>query len=68
MTIKVIAQSDAERRQETMELFVKIKPFLDEGCSYNKALKCAGIMSENHSWRARRWTRDIVEYAKEKGY
>lgn len=65
--MKVIETSTAERRQETRELFDKVKPFLDDGLSYDKALKQAGVMSAR-SWRQRAYTRDVVELAKEHGY
>ena len=66
--MKVIETSTAERKQETRELFDKVKPFLDDGLSYNKALKQAGIMETGLSWRQRAYTRDVVELAKEHGY
>ena len=66
--MKVIETSTAERKQETRELFDKVKPFLDDGLSYNKALKQAGIMRTGLSWRQRAYTRDVVELAKEQGY
>lgn len=66
--MKVIETSTAERRQETRELFDKVKPFLDAGLSYDKALKQAGIMVTCRSWRQRAYTRDVVELAKEHGY
>lgn len=66
--MKVIETSTAERRQETRELFDKVKPFLDDGLSYDKALKQAGIMGTGLSWRQRAYTRDVVELAKEHGY
>lgn len=65
--IKIIEQSTDERMKETQELFNKVKPFLDEGYSYDKALKKAGLMTAN-SWKQRAYTREIVEYAKKQGY
>lgn len=65
--IKIIEQSTDERMKETQELFNKVKPFLDECCSYDKALKKAGLMTAN-SWKQRAYTREIVEYAKKQGY
>ena len=65
--ISIVEQSTAERGQETRELFDKVKPFLDEGLSYDKALKQAGLMTAN-SWKQRAYTRDLVDYAKKQGY
>lgn len=66
--IKVIEQSTSERNDETCKLFHQIKPFLDEGLSYNKAFVKAGLFSNNHSWRSRKWSRDVVGYAVGQGY
>lgn len=65
--ITVIGQSTDERKQETLDSFDKIKPLLDEGYSYDKALKKAGLMTAN-SWKQRAYTREIVEHAKKQGY
>ena len=39
MSFKVISQSTKEREQETIDLFNKAKPYLDDGCSYRSALQ-----------------------------
>lgn len=66
--IKVIQQSESEQKQETIELFQQIKPYLDKGYSWNKAFEKVGLVYGYQSWKARRWTRDVVEYAKTLGY
>lgn len=66
--VKVIQQSTSERMEETRTGFNKIKPFLDNGFSYNESLRKAGLMSVKGSWRNRAWTRDVIEYAKKQGY
>lgn len=38
MNFKVISQSTKEREQETIDLFNKVKPYLDDGCSYRLAI------------------------------
>ena len=38
MNFKVISQSTKEREQETIDLFNKAKPYLDEGFSYHLAI------------------------------
>ena len=67
--ITVITQSTNERKQETREDFNGLKPFLDKGYSYNKALREAGLInSPTQSWCARARTRDVIEYAKKHEY
>lgn len=70
--ITVIEQSTSERLEETRQLFLQIKPFLDEGLSFNKAFLEAGLFSSKNklkvSWRNYGWSRDVVEYAKKQGY
>lgn len=67
--ITVISQSTSERLEETRQLFLQVKPFLDEGLSFKKAFLKAGLFpSENHSVSNQKWSRDVVEYAKKQGY
>ena len=66
--IKVISQSTSEYMEEIHEIFHKIKPFLDEGYSWNKSFQRAGLLKKNVSWRHNAWSRDAVEYAKTQGY
>ena len=63
--ITIIETSTSERNAETVELFNKIKPLLDNGHSFNSALKLIGY---NHWTHSRGWYRDLVDYAKSKGY
>ncbi|MBQ6351114.1 MAG: hypothetical protein IJI42_09325 [Methanobrevibacter sp.] len=70
--ITVITQSTSERLEETRQLFQQIKPFLDEGLSFNKAFLRAGLFSSKYkdhiSWCNYGWSREVVEYAKKQGY
>lgn len=66
--ITVISQTQKEIEEETREIFMKIKPFLDKNYSFNQAFRKAGLLNENQSCKARKWTRDVVEYAKKQGY
>lgn len=68
MTLKVIEQTTEERKNETRQLFKKIKPFLEEGYSYNKSLVKAGLMHHKRSWVNTARTRDVIAYAKKQGY
>lgn len=64
--IKVIQQSTAERKQETIELFQKIKPLLDKGYSFTKAItKVTDLNVTNYR---NGWFKDLIDYAKTQGY
>ena len=68
MNFKVISQSTKEREQETIDLFNKAKPYLDEGFSYRLAIiKALGLNSNNSHGNAK-WYRDFIEYADAHGY
>ena len=68
--IKVISQSTHERRMETVDLFNKIKPFLDEGFIYSSAVARVilgeGVSNNNLSQYA--WYKELVEYGESQGY
>ena len=68
MNFKVISQSTKEREQETIDLFNKAKPYLDEGFSYRLAIIKALGLNPNNSFGNARWYRDFVEYADAHGY
>jgi len=61
--IKVIETSTDERNQETVELYNKINPLLEQGMSITKALKKLGYHPSTQSWY-----RDLLDYAIERGY
>ena len=68
MDFKVICQSTKEREQETIDLFNKAKPYLDEGFSYRSAvIKALGLNPNRHHSNAK-WYRDFIEYADAHGY
>ena len=68
MNFKVISQSTKEREQETIDLFNKTKPYLDDGCSYRLALQKVLGKKPTCSFSERRWYKDFVEYADAHGY
>ena len=68
MSFKVISQSTKEREQETIDLFNKIKPYLNEGFSYRSAIIKALGLNPNNSFGNARWYRDFIEYADAHGY
>ena len=64
--IRIVEQSTAEREQETRELFEKIRPLLDNGCTYNKALRhVRGLRSLNTK---NGWYKDVIAYGERMGY
>ena len=66
MTITVIETSTAERRQETIQLFHKIKPLLDKGYNFKQALnEACNIEVYNYK---NGWFKDLIDYAKKQGY
>ena len=68
MNFKVICQSTKEREQETIDLFNKAKPYLDDGCSYRLAIMKVLGLKPTCSFSDARWYKDFVEYADAHGY
>ena len=68
MSIKVICQSTKEREQETIDLFNKAKPYLDDGCSYRLALMKTLRLKPNSSFSHFSWYKEFMEYADAHGY
>ena len=68
MGIKVISQATKEREQETIDLFNKAKPYLDDGCSYRLALQKVLGKKQTCSFGNARWYKEFVEYADAHGY
>ena len=68
MNFKVISQSTKEREQETIDLFNKAKPYLDDGCSYRLAIMKVLGLKPNYIFSNRGWYKDFMEYADAHGY
>ena len=68
MNFKVVCQSTKEREQETIDLFNKITPYLDDGFSYRLAIIKALGLNQNKSFGNARWYRDFIDYADAHGY
>ena len=60
----IIERTDKDLENETRELFEKIKPYLDDGVSFTKALINVGKGRNTRS----RWYKDIREYTIQQGY
>ena len=68
MNFKVIFQSTKEREQETIDLFNKAKPYLDEGFSYRSALIKVLGKKPTCSFGGASWYKEFVDYADAHGY
>lgn len=66
--INVVSQSTNERKNETRLLFNQIKPLLDDGVIYAKAVKIIKGLPEGYSLSRRAWYRDLLSYGKSQGY
>ena len=65
--ITVISQNTKERKEETRELFEQIRPYLDEGYSYNSAIR--QVKKNAHgNYSGLGWYRDVVQYGESQGY
>ena len=68
MSIKVICQSTKEREQETIDLFNKAKPYLDDGFSYRLAIMKGLGLKPNSSFSNASWYKEFMDYADSHGY
>ena len=68
MNFKVICQSTKEREQETIDLFNKTKPYLDEGFSYRSALQKVLGKKPTCSFGGASWYKEFMDYADAHGY
>ena len=66
VNMKVIEMNTREREQEIIDLFESIKPLLDEGYSYNKALRKVKNLTSVNTNNA--WYRNVIEYGESQGY
>lgn len=64
----IIETSTSQRKQETKTLFQKVKPLLDNGLSYNKAVRKIKKLPATYSCSNLAWFRDLVEYGETQGY
>ena len=65
MSLKVVETDSNQRNKEIEELFIKIKPLLDDGESYRSAvLKVKGVSVSTN----RAWFKDLIKYGELNGY
>ena len=62
----IIERNSQDYQAETKELFNKVKPFLDNGYSYNKAVKVIKNIESLNTKAS--WFKDLVEYGEKQGY
>ena len=66
MTIKVISQTTREREEETHQLFLQVKPLLDQGYTLSKAVQKE--LNINHTaFFNNAWYKDLRKHCIEQG-
>ena len=65
--ITVIEQTTAERKKETVTIFNEIKPLLDNGVPFYKAVKSVKNLKHDGFLR-QAWYKELKQYAKTQGY
>lgn len=66
--ITIISQTTAERRQETINLFNKIKPLLDQGMIYSAAVRQVKNLPSDAGRYQMAWYKELVAYGESQGY
>lgn len=64
----IIETTTSQRKQETETLFKKVKPLLDEGLSYNKAVRKVKNLPRTYPCLNLAWFRELIEYGETQGY
>lgn len=68
MMMAIIETSTSERMRLARETFELIKPLLDDGYIYSRAVKKVKGLYPNYSLGDKAWFRDIIEYGESQGY
>lgn len=66
--ITIITQTTAERRQETIDLFNQIRPYLDKNYTYSHAIRIVKNLPPRANRYSQAWYRDVVAYGESQGY
>lgn len=65
--ITVIEQTTAERKAEMLQLYEDCQPYLNKGLTLRQAVQ--KVQNSNHTSFTRcAWYRELLKYAKSKGY
>ena len=67
MSIKVISQTTTERNQETRQKWEKIRPLLDQGYSYSRAVRKTHKITHQQVAHLS-WFKELVKYGETQGY
>lgn len=65
--ITLISQTTTERQAETVQLFDEIKPLLDSGIPFYRAIKKVKNIHHN-GFLGQAWYRELRDYAETQGY
>ena len=68
MPITVISQTTAEREAETIKLFNQIKPLLDNGYSYSRAVREVCNIPPRTNMASSSWYKSLIRYGETQGY
>lgn len=66
MTIKVISQTTREREEETHQLFLQLKPLLDQGYTLSKAVK-QELNIKHNAFYNQTWYKDLKKHCIDEG-
>ena len=66
--MNVIERTDKDIDNETRELFLACKPYLDEGKGFYEACRIVRNIPETSAFGNRSWYKRFREYAKSQGY
>lgn len=66
--MSVIETSSDERYSQAKDLFEKIKPLLDKGWIYSRAVRKVTDKSSGYDICSKAWFKDVVEYGESQGY
>ena len=64
-SMNIVESTTNDRNDEIVRLFNKIKPFLDQGMSYNQAYE---YVTNKKPRSSRAWWRDLIKYGEKQGY
>lgn len=66
MTLKVISQTTEERKQETHQTFLKLKPLLENGYTLSKAVQIE-LNIKHRNFYNQAWYKDLKKHCIDEG-